>query len=543
MRAKNLYVLVGVCVFMPMLWIGMLSGPEVTSTGDMEKRLSDLRDRLQFAETLTQDREQDILTLKKQMNLLLGAQNISSAGKFLPHHARELLVNMSMESDINGPGIYHYLPHIRGKPQALKPGYQISQGRTGVSVVIGIPTIKRETSYLLQTIDSMIDSLNDEDKQDCLIVVFVGELNDPNYVKDVAHEILSRYDKYIKIGLLEVIAPPPEYYPNLDALKETFGDSMERVKWRTKQNLDFSFLMMYGRSRGTYYLQVEDDVVTKPGYLSTIKNFALNQKMDDWIILEFSHLGFIGKLFKSSDLNFVVEFFLMFHRDKPIDWLLDHMLTVKVCNPEKDNKHCERSKMEVRRRFRPSLFQHIGVQSSLKGKVQKLKDKYFGKASLHKAHTNPNAEISTTLKPYQRYTIDRAYYGETFFWALFPQPGDTITFNFNPPIVIEKYIFKSGNAEHPGDRFSNTTVEVLPVEHTKKQDGVLDNADHVEKYPKTADRFLIIGHFDQHGEATGDIEQSLGSIHTMRLRQLTESKSWVILNEIFIKTKSSSSSR
>ena len=44
-----------------------------------------------------------------------------------------------------------------------------------------------------------------------------------------------------------------------------------------------------------------------------------------------------GKLFKSSDLPMVVEFFLMFHRDKPIDWLLDHLLYVKVCNPEKDS--------------------------------------------------------------------------------------------------------------------------------------------------------------------------------------------------------------
>ena len=26
----------------------------------------------------------------------------------------------------------------------------------------------------------------------------------------------------------------------------------------------------------------------------------------------------------------------MFHRDKPIDWLLDHLLWVKVCSPEKD---------------------------------------------------------------------------------------------------------------------------------------------------------------------------------------------------------------
>lgn len=42
-------------------------------------------------------------------------------------------------------------------------------------------------------------------------------------------------------------------------------------------------------------------------------------------------------MFKTSDLPMIVEFFLMFHKDKPIDWLLDHILWVKVCNPEKDN--------------------------------------------------------------------------------------------------------------------------------------------------------------------------------------------------------------
>ena len=26
----------------------------------------------------------------------------------------------------------------------------------------------------------------------------------------------------------------------------------------------------------------------------------------------------------------------MFHKDKPVDWLLDHILWVKVCNPDKD---------------------------------------------------------------------------------------------------------------------------------------------------------------------------------------------------------------
>jgi len=41
-------------------------------------------------------------------------------------------------------------------------------------------------------------------------------------------------------------------------------------------------------------LQLEDDVITKPGYLKIMKDFVLNQKLAEWILLEFSHLGFIG---------------------------------------------------------------------------------------------------------------------------------------------------------------------------------------------------------------------------------------------------------
>lgn len=45
---------------------------------------------------------------------------------------------------------------------------------------------------------------------------------------------------------------------------------------------------------------------------------------------------FSGKMFQAPDLTLIVEFIFMFYKDKPIDWLLDHILWVKVCNPEKD---------------------------------------------------------------------------------------------------------------------------------------------------------------------------------------------------------------
>jgi hypothetical protein len=47
-------------------------------------------------------------------------------------------------------------------------------------------------------------------------------------------------------------------------------------------------------------------------------------------------------MFQAPDLNLIVEFIFMFYKEKPIDWLLDHILWVKVCNPEKDavRKNC-----------------------------------------------------------------------------------------------------------------------------------------------------------------------------------------------------------
>ena len=41
--------------------------------------------------------------------------------------------------------------------------------------------------------------------------------------------------------------------------------------------------------------QLEDDIECKPGYLTVIKSFVSNQQNDEWVLLEFSHLGFIGK--------------------------------------------------------------------------------------------------------------------------------------------------------------------------------------------------------------------------------------------------------
>ena len=53
-------------------------------------------------------------------------------------------------------------------------------------MVIGVPTIKRERdSYLSQTLTSLIDGLNDEERDDCLIIVFIGEASQHYYANVV----------------------------------------------------------------------------------------------------------------------------------------------------------------------------------------------------------------------------------------------------------------------------------------------------------------------------------------------------------------------
>ncbi|CAH1992959.1 unnamed protein product [Acanthoscelides obtectus] len=291
--------------------------------------------------------------------------------------------------------------------------------------------------------------------------------------------------------------------------------------------------MSYSQPKGTFYVQLEDDILAKPSYVTEMKKFAIEKiaRKEPWFVLDFCQLGFIGKMFKSAELPYLVQFFQMFYNDKPVDWLLDHLISTKSCNWDKNNDYCKRDKAKVWLHYKPSLFQHIGIHSSLKGKVQKLKDKQFGKIPLFFPHTNPEAEVVSGIKHYKQYTLERAYLGETFFWGLLPQPGDQLLFRFSQPINIKRFYFKSGNAEHPSDKLYNTTVEVLPV-----VDALLyaTGSGGGGSYNLTTDGYIVVGKFDSAGVAQGSLDESIGKIQVLRLNVHSESDNWAILSEIHI---------
>uniref|UniRef100_A0A7N8Y700 Alpha-1,3-mannosyl-glycoprotein 4-beta-N-acetylglucosaminyltransferase A n=1 Tax=Mastacembelus armatus TaxID=205130 RepID=A0A7N8Y700_9TELE len=439
-----------------------------------------LKERLRVAEHRTLQRSSELNNILEQFRRAIAETNSSKdALTNFSDETQKLLKDLANRKALQVPNIYHHLPHLLNNEGSLHPAVQVGLGRTGVTIVMGIPTVKRKVkSYLSETLHSLIDKLSPEEKLDCVIIVFIGE-TDLDYVHSVVAGLEKEFSTELSSGLLEVISPPATYYPELTNLKETFGDSRDRVRWRTKQNLDYSFLMMYAVSKGVYYVQLEDDIVAKPNYFATMKNFALQLSSEEWMILEFSQLGFIGKMFQAPDLNLIVEFIFMFYKEKPIDWLLDHILWVKVCNPEKDAKHCERQKSSLRVRFRPSLFQHVGLHSSLAGKIQKL-------------------TVNLLTLPLCLYL----------------------------PVSVERFLFRSGNQEHPGDKIENTTVEILPASEVGLQTK--------EKYKRTEDRFYRIGQFEK-GVAEGAVDPSFNPVVALRLSVLKDSAVWAILSEVHIK--------
>lgn len=122
--------------------------------------------------------------------------------------------------------------------------------------------------------------------------------------------------------------------------------------------------MIYCRSRGIYYVQLEDDIISRPGYFTAMKSYSTEMaKKVDWFMIDFCSLGSMGKMYKTSELNVVIFYFAMFQNAKPIDWLIDDFMQTRFCDfiKGRDGKS-KYSKYRIR--YRPSLFQHVGRYSS-----------------------------------------------------------------------------------------------------------------------------------------------------------------------------------
>lgn len=291
----------------------------------LSSRVAEMAERIRHAEMLNQERKNELIMLRHRLDHMnsgvnMGNKNGSGPSDGSPvagdHRMGPSITHQHVLTDsIQIPSLVSFLPHLlnvnsetSGDP--LKPAFLRRSGsiptRTDVSIVIGIPTVRRPVeSYLLSTLSNLIDNMSPEEMAKALVVIFIAE-TDLTYVRSQAAEIEEQFSRYIESGLMEIVSPPAAYYPDLDHLVPTLGDSLDRTKWRTKQNLDFAYLMMYCQPRGTYYVQLEDDVLSKPGFVNKMITFALKQSQTkNWLLLDFCQLGQSPPLHSSSPLSLI----------------------------------------------------------------------------------------------------------------------------------------------------------------------------------------------------------------------------------------------
>nr|XP_026252907.1 alpha-1,3-mannosyl-glycoprotein 4-beta-N-acetylglucosaminyltransferase C-like [Urocitellus parryii] len=254
------------------------------------------------------------------------------------------------------------------------------------------------------------------------------------------------FKQHIQARQLVVINTPPESYNPLKNLKKTFNDTSAYVAFRSKQNMDYAFLMNFATNHSDYFLMLEDDVKCAPEFVTQIVTTLSAWERKFWVILEFSQLGFIGKLFHTKDLPYFVRFLLLFYQERSCDYLLSHFRDLRM--------------QQKPIRFSPSLFQHVGSYSSFDGKFNILKDKEFEDDDIG-LPSNPAATIYTNLNVINNSLLMNAYsFDKNFFYSKEVKAGSHVTVILDRPATVYRVQVLTGSKVKRRNQLKEGQVEL-----------------------------------------------------------------------------------
>ncbi|XP_040909996.1 alpha-1,3-mannosyl-glycoprotein 4-beta-N-acetylglucosaminyltransferase C-like [Toxotes jaculatrix] len=374
---------------------------------------------------------------------------------------------------------------------------------------IGLSSVKRKKgSYLIPTLQALFSQSSPEERSSMVVVVLLADF-DVSWRVSTVREIKTVFTSELEQGQLVVLHVPQDWYPPITGLKRNYNDAPARVSFRSKQNVDYSFLIHYSASLGQYYLQLEDDVFSAKNFLTTIKRHVEKQeaKKTTWAMLEFSSLGYIGKLYKSAHLPLLARFLFLFYQEMPCDWLMSHFRELLT------------QKEPII--FKPSLFQHMGTFSSFQGTYNKLKDKDFEEDF----YTNPTAEVYSDMSTYQKHFPKLAWdAGEGFFWGRSPEKGNYLTVVFTESTVVTSIFVESGSGGK--DLLESAQVDIG------------HNVVTTEKGEKSCQEFQSVGVLENGKFELQEMDRKYGSASScLRIQVTAGQKDWVIIRKIRITTK------
>ncbi|WKY11220.1 hypothetical protein Q1695_003074 [Nippostrongylus brasiliensis] len=207
---------------------------------------------------------------------------------------------------------------------------------------------------------------------------------------------------------------------------------------------DYIYIMTYAGTLGDYYMQLEDDVIAADSYARVIFNYITFLGGRQWFYMDFSRMGFIGKLFRTEELKDVVHSVALYYRYKPVDWILLDIQYCRYCRPDQSMANCNKVIKAIVIGCGATQFQHVGKVSSLSGKVQNISDKYFGKGKGWSSRNNPLAKVSSTMKCKSGYEPQRGYANNNAIWFLNVAKGGRMIVTFSAPITVTGIMLLSG---------------------------------------------------------------------------------------------------
>ncbi|NXJ05074.1 MGT4C acetylglucosaminyltransferase, partial [Odontophorus gujanensis] len=408
-------------------------------------------------------------------------------------------------------GVLHILYNVDDFSAPLNISYHLLAGSPPPHkkyLAVGLASVRRPRGYYLPaTLQSLFEQSSEEELQEMVVVVHLADA-DPGWNAQVAADIGQRFAPQILMGRLVLIHAPHKFYPTLEGLKRNYNDPEERVKFRSKQNVDYAFLFTFAANLSSYYLMIEDDVLSAKSFFTAIRRAVASQKGSTWATLEFSKLGYIGKLYRSSDLPRLARFLLLFYQEMPCDWLLSHF---RLLLTQKDVI-----------RFKPSLFQHMGLYSSFQGSINQLKDDEF-QADGTDLPDNPAAAVFTSMLVFENYEPSKAYSSaEGYFWGKNPAVGSVFCVVFHQPAHVTRVRVRTGSSERRGDFLR---AGVLELGRGRRADG------------RDCSVYITVGNFEKGNLEQRELEKRAGSpVECVRIRVTQSQNEWLIIQSIDVWT-------
>lgn len=444
-----------------------------------------------------------------------------------------------------------------------------------VKICVGFSTVSREKDYVLDTVRAMLGlhggggkgggggrpaapptALTPAERSMVVIVAHLAEWNEM-WVGAMSKRLQEDYVDLVTKGQFHGIHAPAELYPTLDVCPPfcSYRDDKHRVKWRSKQNIDYAFLMYYAVPLAPYYLQIEDDLAFSSNWISKITDalvteypasYLSKESNAPWRLLDFSELGFIGKLFQSNELIRMAQFLLLFYDQMPCDILLGHWMRSMT----------QGEKIEYWKK-KPSLFQHVGVFRSVGG-YQPLQERAFEV----KLWDNPPGAVIYNMTTVPTYDSRYAYFpgGEPvvrkdtcdlsmsqgarktklcFFWGKQVVAGNHLTVVFDGDVTPKAIFAQFGHEAHPTDLLTSGAVQVAAKSPTAPASGTsplgTDKLSSCGPFVSLMDASRQMMVYWEEGVSTPS-RLPVPQMRCLRLVVLRDQSQWLIISQVQVRT-------